>query len=159
MPRQVGATLLGIALLVGAALAPPPAAAQEFAPALPTLEVLLDDPTGFIGQTVVLQGQVTDVMAGQAFTVTDDDSHARILVVSAPTPNMRPDRWTGPWARDWKPGDWVTLVGRVGTFRVTEYEEAYDVNVTHDFFHSWEGQVAIFAQLVDVVNPTALQRR
>ena len=153
MPRQVGATLLGIALLVGAALAPPPAAAQEFAPALPTLEVLLDDPTGFIGQTVVLQGQVADLMAGQAFTVTSDEaSPARVLVVSAPTPSMRADHRTGPWARDWKPGDWVTLIGRVGTFRVAEYEEAYNVNVTDDFFRPWEGQVAIFAQLVDVLN-------
>ena len=153
MPQRVGATLLGIALLVGAALAPPPTAAQEYAPALPTLEVLLGDPTGFIGQTVVLQARVYDVMGGQAFTVTGDDgSSARLLVVSGPTPSMRADHRTGPWARDWKPGDWVTLIGRVGTFHVAEYEEAYNVNVTDDFFRPWEGQLVIFAQLVDVAD-------
>jgi hypothetical protein len=153
MPHQVGAALLGFALLVGAALAPPPAAAQEYAPALPTLEVLLDDPTGFIGQTVVLQARVNDVMGGQAFTVTGDDGRsARVLVVNGPTPAMRGDHRTGPWALDWKPGDWVTLIGRVGTFRVSEYEEAYNVNVTDDFFRPWEGQLAIFAQLVDVAD-------
>jgi hypothetical protein len=145
-------TILAVAiLLAGVALVPRTAAAQD-APALPTLDVLLDNPLGFIGQTVTVQGQVDRVLAGQGFTVmSGDGSSDRLLVISAPTPAMRPDHWTGPWARDWKEGDPVLLVGRIATFRLAEYEEAYNVDVTDDFFRPWEGRPALFVQLVDVL--------
>ena len=152
MLHQVGLSLLSVALLASALVAPRSVAAQE-APALPSLGIVLDEPEAFIGRTLHVEGQVQEVMAGQGFTVTAGDGHPRrLLVVSAPTSDQRPNPWTGPWARDWRPGDWVSLVGRLGQFDLAQYERQFDVDVTNTFFQPWQGRVALFVQSVDVLD-------
>ena len=152
MLRQAGLGLLSIVLLASVAVAPRPVAAQS-SPAMPSLGVALDEPGAFVGRTLTVEAQVQEVLAGQGFTVVAGDGHAqRVLVVNAPSPDERPNPWTGPWSRNWRAGDWVTLVGQLRPFDLARYEREYNVDATNAFFQPWQGRLAFFAQSVDVLN-------
>jgi hypothetical protein len=44
------------------------------------------------------------------------------------------------------------LVGRLDTFRVADYERACHVDVSDGLFAAWDGQLAIFAHMVHVLD-------
>lgn len=112
---------------------------------------MASDAQSLLGQAATVRGRVVDILAQQAFVV-DTGSGEPVLVVSAPSAEMRPSHWTGAWARDWTVNDQVVITGVLSTLDLPAYEREYGVDLDDNLFGAWQGRPTIYARGVELAD-------
>lgn len=103
-----------------------------------TVDELTADGDAFVGQRVVVHGEVLEALAEGMFTIQDD---AEILLVTGADPALMPQL---------VPGTFVRVAGDVETFDPAAFESALGTTIDDAAFGRFEGQPAIVAESVQV---------
>jgi hypothetical protein len=115
-----------------------------------SIDDILDEPEHFIGQPVVVDGEVDDVLGLRAFTVEDGDLFFDddILVVGAMPVAALPG-WNGYDASE------VRVAGTVRWFDLEAFEDELGVDLDDALFDGWDGRPVIMASAVNTFTPLA----
>ena len=127
-----------------------------------TVDAIADNPTAYVGQTVLVNGEVEDVSDTRggvwAFAIEDTDLlfDEQILVIGAAPSASRMGQTTGDQgvaaatAVDDLDGRFVWVSGTVRLFDVAEAESQLGVQLDAARFSSWVGRPAIVAQSLSI---------
>ena len=128
-----------------------------------TLSELTSDPEGLYGSTVVVSGEISDVIgaedeaitaqttAATGFVLGDDE---RVLVVGSQIPQLAALRGE----QDLADGDVVQVTGTVREFDIAALEEDLGVDLANDEFSVFDQRPVLMASAVHLVPTSALQQ-
>ena len=118
-----------------------------------TVDAITDNPSAWIGKTVMVDGSVGDVLGQRAFTINDNDliGDDEMLVVGAKPLRTLPGRQTQdvPLVAD----DIILVRGPVRLFDLAAAEKEVGADLDDNLFRDWAGKPAIIARSVRVLQP------
>ena len=127
-----------------------------------TIDAITDDPTTYVGQTVLVNGEVEEVNdstgGAWAFAVEDADLlfDEQILVLGVVPGGASMERGAagqeapGVVATDDLDGRFVWVSGTVRQFDIADVEAQLGIDLDDTLFASWEGRPAIVAQSISI---------
>ncbi len=122
-----------------------------------TVSDITDNPAEYLGETVMVSGEVDQMIGTRAFTIGGQEflGGDTLLAVSArPLPTVG-DRPTNEAVLT---NDIVQVTGPVRRFNITEFEESLGIDLDNALFTRYEGQPAVVANSVDLTPRTGAAR-
>jgi hypothetical protein len=115
-----------------------------------TLDDVLDNPAAFYGRSVVVSGEVDEILGPRAFTIEDDDpvgADELLIVTARERPALVPRLAQEPLADD----DSVQVRGPVRRFNLAEFEREIGFDLDDALFADWDGRPAIIARSLQLL--------
>ncbi len=103
-----------------------------------TVEELTNNPSEYYGQSVTVNGQVTEVVEPGAFRI-DKDGEQLLVVALKQVPNVNE-------------GDSIRATGEVRKFKIEEVRQKADRGIDDEYFGDFKGDPAVLARSAEVIS-------